>query len=1325
MFPDIQGRQTDSLWDTGAFRCLTRASVAEILQARGAQITPLGFDLFVFGIGSKALSATHKVEAKCKFQDGKERKIEAAIVDDSLPFEFIVGQDFIKAQLIAHVPLESQDGFQLWDTSTNPWQLMYDSRQDPEVTLPSSKVHTRDMAAAAISDEPLTPSPDVSAKPKKIGKKGYRKFAEIWNSLPDDDRRLIHTLATCKLSQTKVDQLNNLIQADTNTAPTMACSDGTNGNTAPPSQERLKVPTCDFPEYQDQLENLINEYADIFSSSGSDVGVSKGPSASIKLAQNKVVNLKNYRTPAKLKPILKELVQDLVDAGVIEPCDSNQFNSPCLLIPKKAEGNIKKGALYRLVVDYRELNKIIHNAVFPIPRIQDIFQQYKGCTVFSACDIRHAFYTVGIDEQSRHLTAFSCELGKFQFKFLPQGLKISPAVFQAQIEKDLKGLERTSPYIDDISIGDETPPKHLSTLRALFQRLRERGYKLKLNKCLFMRKQITHLGNLLSEKGLGIPPDKIEAVKEMKPPTTQSEIKSLLGFTNFLREQVPCYCDIVYPIHSLLANKVKKGDISDLWLPIHQEAFDELKRLLIESPGLAYPDHTKPFILWTDASQKAMSAVLMQKVSDNTPADQQNTIHNCRPVCYWSKSFKGSQRNWAPLVKEARAVFEAVRQFAHFITGCKVYLRCDHKPLTRFLHARTKNDMVNRWSILIQHHDIEFDWVCSEENVSDYLSRQCSARLFHKLEFKPDDDFPAFPMRQGNTTDQGTQVQMAATAHAVSPTCPDTELLVKNISHLSIEQMIEFQKQDNYCQRVIKSKRNFREQNGKFHVSDGLLYKQFYPKPGQIERLPSLALVIPRALILTVLVSTHKELQHPGQKRMYNALRPKVYWKRMQHHISNYVRGCSICQYRHLEEVKLPLNRVPPPKGPGLRLALDLWSGDGGLLFTAIDMHSQYPFAEPIPNKSASAVCEAFLNVLSYFRTPNEVVTDNGSEFVSQEFQDLLQKLHIEHIRIAPRSPQGNLVERFHRFLGEQYRLTHGLTDNADWWACVRAALTAYRKLPHTSSGESPLFLQTGQDATLAIDRLLPVKSRTLHDSDTDTPSLSYLRVAHAIARKNLCLQRKRSTAQTQGKVVDKPLTVGDRVFRKNMSSKRSKTDLKWLPGYRIVEFKTPFTAVIEHSKTKTKARINVRHLRWADPVSELVMNSELDVFPGESKLYFSAEDIKDLNWDAIENLPKPKSQVQDRIDQAIRDRSCDLTPQVNPHKKPTPSNKRTTRKPRYLNDYICSVIHRSPPSLTPTTRRSYYTSNQSLNYALFAEVFDPVTAAPIEDVDQRTCQTV
>ena len=139
---------------------------------------------------------------------------------------------------------------------------------------------------------------------------------------------------------------------------------------------------------------------------------------------------------------MKNLIDELLNAGVIEKCVSSDYNSPCLLVPKKTDNGTEKSEdsnmVWHLVIDYRKLNPVVQNISLPMPCIQDILSEYTGYKVFSIADIRHAFYTIELDAESHKFTAFSCEFGKWQFKFLPQRLKISPAVFQEHKSMDLK-----------------------------------------------------------------------------------------------------------------------------------------------------------------------------------------------------------------------------------------------------------------------------------------------------------------------------------------------------------------------------------------------------------------------------------------------------------------------------------------------------------------------------------------------------------------------------------------------------------------------------------------------------------------------------------------------------------------------------------------------------------------------------------------------------------------------------------------------------------------------------------------------------------------------
>ena len=1236
--PNVQGHKCDTLWDSGAEITLIQEDLVDRLVESGAVRYKLYDPINIRGIGNGCMQATEGLDADVIFNDGKPRRIHMVIVPYS-PYGIIMGYDFMSKEKIGF--LSDGCGIELFDGRARNRPTIYSSHQDSaQAGTPRVNIAERGPPGKPIKQR------RAYMGSKRIGsrsKKSIRKFINRWEHTSEEDKDLILTLRSLKLSDLSEEKLRQNIK-------------NTSVNVVSSKEEELKVPQCDCPEYQERLENLICEFKDVFSTSASDVGKSSGSRVTIQLSSDTVVNVRNYRTPFKLRSVLKTLVDELLSAGIIEKCESGEFNSPVLLVPKKSDGSI--GAkTHRLVIDYRALNKVIQTVVYPMPRIKDILDEYNESEYYNYVDIKHAFFTIQLDKNSRKFTAFSCELGKFQFRFLPQGLKIAPAVFQSQISRHIEGIKNTRAYMDDIMNGASTPEEAFQLLIELLNRLRKHGYKLSLPKCRFLVKEAVFAGFSVSKEGIAVTQDKITAAARLQRPRTISEVKSVLGFFSFLRDYVPRYCDLVGPIQDLLSIKLEKGvtDITPHWKEAQEKSFEATKRCLQSPQVMAFPDNTKQYILYTDASKKAMSAVLMQE-SDS----------KLKPIAYWSKAFRGSQRSWAPLVMEARAVKEAVEHFSVYLTGCRVLLRCDHKPLARFLEAKTKNDMVNRWSLAIQEYDLHFEWVSSENNLSDCLSRLGLDDLSLQLTKSDDDDFPAFPKSAaGKHSTTQTNVQIGNVSSTEDSRSTDRqhadadelklfgileEMTVKEVTHLTDEQVKYLQDHDNYCKRILANLDTSTEANGVFQIVNGLLYKHVVcDVPGK-ERLPGLALVIPKCLQLSVVLSLHKELNHAGRDKMLAAMKTKVHWKQMSRHTADFVRGCRICQHRNLKANEYKQIRIKPPSAPGIRLAIDTWSGGGGIALTAMDLHSCYPFAEEIPNKEALTICDAMQNILAGIRNPLEIISDNGTEFRNDHFKKLMKSRGIQHTFVAPYSPQSNgILERFHGYLNSIIRTTINLSRRGRWWPSVRSALESYRKLPHTNSMEAPLMLFMGQEPSYRIDKLLPILSREIWHTDENLLDLSQLHAAYALGRKNLCLQRLKSGRKPK-MLDDFPLKKGDRVFRKNVGAR--KCDLKWLPGYRILKFESSRTAVIEHTETKTCSRVNVRQLRWADPVSELIFNSNIDSFPGTSKLYLSAGDLDDLNWEAVQDLPALEPDLETKAKEITRDRSNDLYLQEPPNKR-------------------------------------------------------------------------
>ena len=305
-------------------------------------------------------------------------------------------------------------------------------------------------------------------------------------------------------------------------------------------------------------------------------------------------------------------------------------------------------------------------------------------------------------------------MGKWEFKHTPFGLSQAPAYFQLLIDKVLMGCSNFAMgYLDDIIIFSKSEEEHLEHLEEIFTRLRKFGLKMKRKKCSFFKKHIQYLGHLVSEKGFEPLPEKLESINNMPAPRTAKEVKKFLGLICYYRKFVPCFADISRPL-----TKLTQHNVNFDWMEQCQKAFNHLHELLMEYPILRYPDPKQGYTLYTDTSGIGWSGVLMQEYKD-----EKGKIKN-HPICYVSGQFRGSQLNWAALMKEAYAIYMSIRRLSFYITDAEVTIKCDHLPLRKFLNKQTMNCKVNNWAVELEQFKLHLDWIPGSKNLLvDSLSR--------------------------------------------------------------------------------------------------------------------------------------------------------------------------------------------------------------------------------------------------------------------------------------------------------------------------------------------------------------------------------------------------------------------------------------------------------------------------------------------------------------------------------------------------------------------------------------------------------------------------
>ena len=224
------------------------------------------------------------------------------------------------------------------------------------------------------------------------------------------------------------------------------------------------------------------------------------------------------------------------------------------------------------------------------------------------------------------------------------------------------------------------------------------------------------MGHLISENGISPLPDKLDSIKNMLVPKCMKEIKQFLGLTGYYRKFVPRFADISRPLTQLIRKETPFN-----WTPECQKSFELLKSYLYGEPILKYADTSEPYTLYTDASKYGWAGVQTQSHTTDIDGKSVTTDH---PVAFVSGLFRGSQFNWAALMKEAFAIYMSVKKLSFYLDQADIYLRSDHLPLKRLLWKNTLNSEVNNWAMELKSFNIQFEYIQGSKNIlADTLSR--------------------------------------------------------------------------------------------------------------------------------------------------------------------------------------------------------------------------------------------------------------------------------------------------------------------------------------------------------------------------------------------------------------------------------------------------------------------------------------------------------------------------------------------------------------------------------------------------------------------------
>jgi transposase InsO family protein len=865
---------------------------------------------------------------------------------------------------------------------------------------------------------------------------------------------------------------------------------------------------------------LVKQYSDVFPEKLTALPPERAVEHTIKLADDEPVYRSQYRLSPLESRTAKETVQELLEAGLIQPSKS-PYSAPILFV-KKTDGTL------RMVLDYRILNKKTIRDRFPIPRISDLLDRLGNAKIFSKLDLMSGFFQVRVRQEDVYKTAFSTDDGHFEFRVMPMGMANSPATFQ-RLVRSLFPSRLDSflvCYFDDICIFSGSVEEHMKHLKEVLQILRDNKLFAKLRKCEFGVKRVGFLGHSICAGFRSIDESKITAVQAMRAPTNIKEARRLVGIVNWLKDHIEGCADLIAPISDLTR---KKKSFS--WNEEHSIALSKIKAEILKNVQLKIPHRSGKWILQTDASTRAIGATLLQ---------EQDNCDKPQLITFASRKLNDAEKRYPVHELEMLAIYWGIKHFRHYLEGEEVLVQTDHNSLKFVMTQPSLSRRMTRWIEYLQAFDLRIQYISGESNkFADYLSREATDLNSDKSDTKSASSLNLIVGREGPS--------------------PETDFTLKNVN--TIDWPI-------YIVNMMKGEEEELPEGLKEFLEEQLPLFRYDEEKTLLYRMEgdSEVIYIPFIHRATLVEKYHIGSGHLPATQVIEKIRKRFWWPYMAKDVTTWLKNCKECQIfgnrthrRFAEQVT-----TEPLQKPFSRWYIDYAgpypeSHNGNkYILVAIDESTRWPVARA--TNSMTAVNSAkilYEEVISVFGVPDEIVTDRGSAFISLIWDELLQLMNSKHKKTSAFHPRTNgkaenLVGSIHRMLAKAC----GAAIDC-WDEFLHETLLNLRTRVHPATGKTPFYLVYGCEPKLPGDTTKPFCLKSESESSRVEARARILESLHQYrqaAAVRSGISANEAKLRYDKLVKTDPLRVGEWVLVRREFTIKTKLMPNWLGPFEVIQ---------------------------------------------------------------------------------------------------------------------------------------------------------------------------